>query len=743
MNATTVFVLSATSSQQYQELYVRPLIKLGRKDQTQLVFISGYNTRSAWQKTRLLLKSIKERKNCGIIFLSHTFINFLDKSECLEILADLKDTPLINVGIELEDVTTIKLDTQIGTTEATRYLIEVKGRRNIVYLSGPEHHLLHRDKIQAFENCVANYKDLKSRVVHTDTNRKSAFELADSIISEQNPDAFLCANDEMAKGVIQACQENQKIPGKDISIIGFDNYDNNRFEMPQLSSIQSPLAYNCQQAYHLLLAKIKNEPSPPYRVMPSFFIKRESCGYSTFDDINLEALGAAHYNHFIHLANLKTASHIPHENLDKHLKVVQKELDTLKDSPTALPSLIERTSHLENLELNHFGEPELWQDLRSFLRQYLFLGSTENIKLEAILQSYRQSESKIERELYREGHLRVNLLKRAEALTNTILTLQSNSATLSNLKNMASNWNDMGFFGLKLLLSRRFGYYIQEENSFRSTKKKALYRNQYYCLDLFDGYRSSRVSDMSVSENEGFDWLLQETPELSPKYVLPLSISDEFFGFMTLETQDDKNILTEFLKLSFLNYLQLFETNEQRKLAEKRLTEALEILEQSNQTLQKQSLQDPLTGLGNRRKLMTQGEEIFKNSLAKELDFSLFFIDLDRLKQINDVHGHDEGDFAIRSVGKILKSSFRKPDLVCRVGGDEFIAIIQEAAQDKIKNIEKRLYENKLKLNRELEKDYEISFSIGIANLKDEKVSSFTELIKAADNHLYNNKHSH
>lgn len=91
------------------------------------------------------------------------------------------------------------------------------------------------------------------------------------------------------------------------------------------------------------------------------------------------------------------------------------------------------------------------------------------------------------------------------------------------------------------------------------------------------------------------------------------------------------------------------------------------------------SLEDPLTGLANRRR--------FDDALGAELDrhrrggtpLALLLLDLDRLKEINDRGGHAAGDAAIRAVGEALRSAVRSSDLAARIGGDEFAVLAPNA----------------------------------------------------------------
>jgi len=120
---------------------------------------------------------------------------------------------------------------------------------------------------------------------------------------------------------------------------------------------------------------------------------------------------------------------------------------------------------------------------------------------------------------------------------------------------------------------------------------------------------------------------------------------------------------------------------------------------------------------------------------------ALTFIDLDRLKHVNDYYGHDSGDFFILKTVEVIKSCIRRDDSLSRWGGDEFILIThgdEKAARTVIKRIK-----NKLKKYNELkERPFELNFSYGIVEICPDNKLTFDELITAADSKMYDNKMS-
>ena len=92
---------------------------------------------------------------------------------------------------------------------------------------------------------------------------------------------------------------------------------------------------------------------------------------------------------------------------------------------------------------------------------------------------------------------------------------------------------------------------------------------------------------------------------------------------------------------------------------------------------------DPLTGLPNIRKFRDRlRREIERTKRSREC-VSLLFIDLDRLKSINDTHGHPAGDKALRHIARCISRSLRASDLGGRLGGDEFGVLAPRTTQQK------------------------------------------------------------
>ena len=106
----------------------------------------------------------------------------------------------------------------------------------------------------------------------------------------------------------------------------------------------------------------------------------------------------------------------------------------------------------------------------------------------------------------------------------------------------------------------------------------------------------------------------------------------------------------------------------------------------AEEKLREMSLMDDLTGLYNRRGFLTLATQQLKIAHRLKQGLALFYLDLDRMKWINDTLGHREGDRALIDTASILRNTFRASDIVARIGGDEVHRIIDRDIGDEREN---------------------------------------------------------
>ncbi|WP_136805142.1 GGDEF domain-containing protein [Desulfosediminicola flagellatus] len=147
---------------------------------------------------------------------------------------------------------------------------------------------------------------------------------------------------------------------------------------------------------------------------------------------------------------------------------------------------------------------------------------------------------------------------------------------------------------------------------------------------------------------------------------------------------------------------------------------------------------DALTGLHNRRVFEERIFGIIDSSVRYNKPVTMVAMDLDRFKQINDKLGHLAGDEALKSVAKVFKKAVRSSDLLVRMGGDEFLAILDNTDKEKARHLAERLCAGVEALDIRACKDVKLGVSIGIAELQEgEKLCDWMD---RADDILYHAK---
>jgi diguanylate cyclase (GGDEF)-like protein len=162
-----------------------------------------------------------------------------------------------------------------------------------------------------------------------------------------------------------------------------------------------------------------------------------------------------------------------------------------------------------------------------------------------------------------------------------------------------------------------------------------------------------------------------------------------------------------------------------------------EALEQSSKHNRRMAMIDELTGLHNRRGFLLVGEHFLQAARREDRPTVLFFFDLDGLKKINDVLGHDMGDQALRDMAAMLKKTFRTSDILGRLGGDEFVVLASMDAGH-MALTSNRLRKRLAAFNAQGERSYALETSIGAVMRTSEE--TLDKLLARGDEAMYREK---
>lgn len=150
---------------------------------------------------------------------------------------------------------------------------------------------------------------------------------------------------------------------------------------------------------------------------------------------------------------------------------------------------------------------------------------------------------------------------------------------------------------------------------------------------------------------------------------------------------------------------------------------------------------DELTGLANRRRFMELLRQEVQRARRYSRPLTLLMIDLDRLKQINDTHGHAAGDAMLRGVAESIRASVRATDYAARLGGDEFAALLPETGRTEALTIAERIRASVEKFSSVVnDATIHSTASIGLVSRAAGEVTDLPSFIHLADEALYRAK---
>ena len=157
--------------------------------------------------------------------------------------------------------------------------------------------------------------------------------------------------------------------------------------------------------------------------------------------------------------------------------------------------------------------------------------------------------------------------------------------------------------------------------------------------------------------------------------------------------------------------------------------------------LRNQAIRDELTGLYNRRFLEETLDREIGRARRTEKPLSLLVIDVDHFKRYNDTHGHAAGDAVLRELGTLLRTTFRATDIVCRFGGEEFVAVLPDCDENDARARAERLRNEVHRLTpRHAGRNLSgVTVSIGVA-VSGKHGTTPTALFERADQAVYASK---
>ncbi|MCM1493094.1 MAG: GGDEF domain-containing protein [Muribaculaceae bacterium] len=219
--------------------------------------------------------------------------------------------------------------------------------------------------------------------------------------------------------------------------------------------------------------------------------------------------------------------------------------------------------------------------------------------------------------------------------------------------------------------------------------------------------------------------------------TLPLYSNEMLYGVLLCDLTDEVLENGEFLGNQIsaaVKVIDLLKTNE---AIQKKLEESLSVLQENNLELETISKRDPLTGIYNRRSFYSAAEKLRKECAENGCSLMLLYVDMNNLKIINDRYGHEEGDFSLNTIARILTRAAGS-GVVARIGGDEFACALTTELKDS--ELFTQLADDFDDFNAMSDRPYNVTVSVGAYLLRPEDTVTLENALRLADGQLYEMK---
>jgi len=219
----------------------------------------------------------------GLIIWSSSLSSYVSHESIQSFCDRYRPTPMVSIGMLLEGIPGIVLDSYGGMREALVHLIEVHGRRRLAFIRGPHGHRDADERYRAYLDVLQAYDlPLMPELIspHYKWFEPGGRDMVRLLLDERQIgfDAVVGVNDAVAVEAMEALQARGiRVPG-DVSVVGFNDTPLSKVVTPPLTTVPWRMYERGQEAARLLLAMLTDETPPAQVLLPTYLIVRESCG---------------------------------------------------------------------------------------------------------------------------------------------------------------------------------------------------------------------------------------------------------------------------------------------------------------------------------------------------------------------------------------------------------------------------------------------------------------------------------
>lgn len=656
--------------------------------------------------------------------------------------------PTVLIASKLEGYPNISYENGAGIRDGMDYLIRVLGCRRFGMIGGPDDNFDAAERKQTFLQVLEEHGIAFSpeAYIQGELTGCSEEQLADFL--DRNPDleAVVCVNDDTALGFYEALHKKGKVPGRDISVLGFDDSKAATKATPPLSSVSASPAALGQQALLSVLQLLEGKEVESI-LLPTKFIRRHSfCSVpETAENGGAQAAGSL------------TPDRIYDAVFYRYDRdVYQNKMAPVKAAGSALlDSILQRFSGSDSSAgsdgaiLNHLNAfvdagalryADIDNLLSIFEQGYRLLAGRQTDpnrkqELEDLFFTMHRTvirSMNAERDRLIERHQSQNYSMRL--FVHDILTFEKgNDQSYCHLL-WHLNWMNINNAFL----------YVYEKPILHLNGERFVPPDRLCLKAVFRDGAVSMVPSLkqSVSVKDLYRNDFMDPDKRYRLVLLPLFSSEMLYGLLLCDLADSIYEDGEFMvnqMASAAKMIYLLLNNEQ---IQQQLEDNLVTLRENNIVLDALSKSDGLTGILNRRGFEDSAEHLLSLNRSAGRETLVVYVDMNNLKIINDRYGHEEGDFSLHLIAGILSGIMKDMGGIAgRIGGDEFACAVTYEGEDDGRDLLDHIYGAFDSFNRTSSKSYNITVSAGCCLVDSAGSLSLAEALSTADEQLYHVKH--
>lgn len=653
-----------------------------------------------------VLKLICPESFDGIIMVSATFGDNPTPPKLVEELNRLKGMPMLSIGHSVIGEPHIDMDNPYGMNQVMEHLIKVHDFKHYVFVSGPLGNQDTKERLGEFKKALKNasipFSD--EYIFEGDYASSGGKKAVDFFLDRRQykPDVFVCANDAMALGVLDGLRERGLSVPFDVALTGYDGLMLNDSLSHQFTTFDQSFyraGYRAMKSMHQLLEEGKVIPER-IRLRGNLLIGN-SCGCIYPEE--RRKTGSDDFCQDSHFQRFK-------EDLEKYIAKEKDERDFKSLARSLTTTLLQLRNKGQNiLQMNDFllscpdcitSEKELMSRLLLYHHEFC----------ESFYYGLYENNINIQNKLIRRTNFIQAQLESQSLHSEYTIPYYEISQSLENC-----DFHVVGFREFNQL--EVGGGLLYSTFPMETAEKWQPEKKQWFPED-----NGSMVVTMICHGNRIYGYYL--IAEDLPDYKFYQLISDR----MNSITRNQRNL-----------YKQQTTNRELRIQIEERKEMEIE-LRKTMDKLKQISIEDDLTGLHNRRGFFTLANQRIALFQREKTPFIVLYMDVDGLKNINDTHGHNQGDTAIKTAANVIKNALRESDIIARLGGDEFTALIIYKDESDVTRIKERIHRECDFFNQQKPYTWELHISIGYYCANPSENMSLDDILARADKELYRKK---